>query len=152
VIQSERQAELNRARLAVLTAVAPGGVGPPVRTMPDQSGENPLTSTVIPAPDITLRPVTPSGLRTRGFQFMFVPPTLGGGLIAAAGGFTVRVWEREPSTGYYGDAGVLAGVGYFDWCIHDDLNACELFFEITNTAESLIPRLIVCVVEQGFAP
>jgi hypothetical protein len=141
--QAEPQAELNRGRSVLIPVASDGRVMPLL---------NPISFPAsVPDPDITLRPRTPTGLRTRGFQFMLAdPPTNAATPIGA--GYTLTFWERDPGTGLWGSLADVTQVLPQNWYICEDVNACELWLGVDEQTVAGAGDLLLIVVEQGFSP
>lgn len=83
------------------------------------------------SPTYNMAPTAPAGLQTTGFAFFLTAPTTSPA-VADTGGFTVTVWVRNPATGNYGALSPATGVDYGEAFGSFDLDASDLYFQISN--------------------
>lgn len=80
-------------------------------------------------PTFVLSPQTPTGKQTGGFVFMLTQP--GSPATPGVGGFLLTFWIRNPINGEWG-AGVSFFADYNQAFVAGDVDACELYLEISN--------------------
>lgn len=90
----------------------------------------PTDGTTDPAMVMSSR--TPTGLETTGLWIGLKAPTAGSAT-AGAGGFTVTVYVRNPTTGAWFSCSSTS-MAYGQAFVTFDFNASELYFQITNVA------------------
>jgi hypothetical protein len=96
-------------------------------------------------PDIVLSPQAPGMLPTTGFLFGLKAPSAGSAT-AAAGGFTVTVWTRNPVLKQWFNWEATTGVDYDELFVTADIDSAELYFQIANV--SVAGNVDVSVWEQ----
>lgn len=83
-------------------------------------------------PDFVLSPQAPGMLPTTGFLIGFTAPSAGSA-VAAAGGFTVTIYRRDPVLKRFFSWGSVSIAYGEDWGTAD-VDACEFYLKIGNVS------------------
>jgi len=122
------QSELSAGRILTIDTSA---LGAPSKTTP---------------PQITLAPNTPTGLKTTGFLFFLEAPSDAAAPTSpAVAPFGVTLWIRNPVNGFWAAAQPLTGVGYGEAYVTYDVDAADLYFDITAVFKNPNYRITIRV-------